>query len=61
MAQEEKEIQDELLEVVRKQNRALRSINRSLRKRVVRLEEHGDTVFLALCEGPQIIEEGLAE
>ena len=58
MAQDE---QEELLEIVRRQNRALRSANRSLRKTVTRLEEHGDKIFLALCEGPEIIEEGLAE
>lgn len=57
MAPEE---QEELLEVVRGQNRALRSINRSLRKRVVRMEEHGDRIFLALC-GSNTIEEGLVD
>lgn len=58
MATEE---QEELLEIVRRQNRALRSINRSLRKQVVRMEEHGDAVFLALCEGPELITEGLPD
>lgn len=54
MAQE----QEDVLDIVRRQNRALRSSNRSLRKKVARLEEHADSIFTVLCDGPEVIFEG---
>jgi hypothetical protein len=54
MAQEYK-YEDEL-SVVRRQNSALRSINRSLRKRLLASEAHSDEIFTALCgEDPEQI------
>lgn len=35
--------------VVRLHNRALRSVNRGLRRAVERLKEHSDELFVALC------------
>lgn len=48
MAQEYK-YEDEL-DVLRRTNRALRSVNRSLRGRLKRSEEAADNAFIALCE-----------
>lgn len=48
MAEKEYNYEDEL-HVLRRQNRVLRSANRSLRKRLKRLQEQTDEYFSALC------------
>jgi hypothetical protein len=50
MSQNKHHEQDEDRSVIRQQNRAMRSINRSLRAQVRRLQEQADNVFQAICE-----------
>lgn len=52
---------DEMRSAVRSQNRALRLVNRNLRKKTNELQEHSDEVFLALCETNPISELVLRE
>lgn len=50
MSNQKQHNQDEDRSVIRQQNRAMRSITRSLRSQVRRLQEHSDAMFLAICD-----------
>ena len=46
--------ENEQLTVVRKNNRALRKINKQLRRALQDLKEYSDMLFLELCNEPEI-------
>jgi hypothetical protein len=41
---------DELTVILRRNNRALRTVNRKLRNKIKAIEQQGDEAFKALCE-----------
>lgn len=46
---------------IRRHNRALRAVNRGLRRKIERMQEHSDSAFLALCESDQPAEQAMSE